>query len=82
LDRLKVTKNEDRDKHLDNFIKNGYLRRSKVKDTEGDELEYIFSWGPRASVELGHAGVVEFLLSVKYNLLAKQLYGINSFYYY
>lgn len=64
LDRLKITKRNDRDKRIEKFIKTGYLRRSKIKDIQGDEQEYTYTWGPRAAVELGHAGVVEFLLSV------------------
>lgn len=81
MDRLKVTKNDDRDKQLDTFIKNGYLRRSKIKDTEGEEQEYTFTWGPRASVELGHAGVVEFLLSVNYKShLIEATHGLISFF--
>ncbi|KAI7901562.1 MAGE homology domain-containing protein, partial [Cokeromyces recurvatus] len=70
LDRLKITKNnsefDDRDKLLDSFIKSGYLKKTQLNNvTENEEIEYNFTWGQRAIVELGPAGVVSFLSSVK-----------------
>lgn len=72
LDHLKITKNrsefKDREKLLDSFIKNNYLKRTQTTDYENDELVYIYTWGPRATVELGHSGVVEFLSSVSLDI--------------
>ncbi|RCH95692.1 hypothetical protein CU098_010551 [Rhizopus stolonifer] len=68
LDRMKIRKHgsdqlEDRDKILDYFIKLNYLRKTKKPDTEGEDLEFIFTAGARAKVELPTASLVHFMCS-------------------
>jgi hypothetical protein len=68
LDRLKLPKStsesEDREKLLEYFIRNNYLRRTKRPDTSGDEQEFDFTWGSRSKIEFPTSNVVNFMLSV------------------
>ncbi|KAI8364057.1 MAGE family-domain-containing protein [Blakeslea trispora] len=66
LDRMWIHKDsktdlEDREKILDYFVKNAYLKKHKKPDTEGEELEFIFKAGPRAKAELPIASLVYFM---------------------
>lgn len=58
---------EDRDKLLESFQKNHYLKKTKRPDTSGEEIEYDFTWGPRAKLEIPPQNMVNFLLQVMYN---------------
>ncbi|GAA5799148.1 hypothetical protein HPULCUR_004558 [Helicostylum pulchrum] len=70
MDRLKVTKTKsefgEREELLNSFQKNQYLKKTKRPDTSGDEIEYDFTWGPRAKLELPPQNMVNFLLEVIY----------------
>ncbi|KAG2232214.1 hypothetical protein INT48_003904 [Thamnidium elegans] len=70
LNRLKVTKTKsefgDREELLNSFQRNHYLKKSKRPDTSGDEIEYDFTWGPRAKLEIPPQNMVNFLLEVIY----------------
>ncbi|OBZ91267.1 Non-structural maintenance of chromosome element 3 [Choanephora cucurbitarum] len=66
MDRLLLLKNsktdlEDREKILDYFVKNAYLKKTKKPDTDGEEIEYIYTAGPRAKAELPIASLVHFM---------------------
>ncbi|KAI8638779.1 MAGE family-domain-containing protein [Parasitella parasitica] len=70
LDHLKITKTvkgvEDistREALLSEFIKDNYLKKSKLPETDNDEPQFSYTWGPRAMVEVGHAGISAFLIS-------------------
>ncbi|GAN05158.1 conserved hypothetical protein [Mucor ambiguus] len=70
MDRLKLTKTihgvegiTTREELLQEFIKDGYLRRSKIPDPDTDEPQFTYTWGPRAMVEVGHAGITAFVIS-------------------
>ncbi|KAI8875054.1 MAGE protein, partial [Backusella circina FSU 941] len=67
LDRLHVTQasttHDARDELISEFIKQKYLIKTKINEQQGDEPEYIFSWGPRAKVELPEQNIVEFMTS-------------------
>ncbi|OAD66451.1 hypothetical protein PHYBLDRAFT_152523 [Phycomyces blakesleeanus NRRL 1555(-)] len=73
LNRLHVTDETqtfgDRDKLLDNFVKQGYLLRKKnnlaANDPNADPdagIEYY--WGPKAKVEIPEENIVNFITSV------------------
>jgi hypothetical protein len=64
LNRLKLTDVQVRDKYLESFIKNGYLKKTKKPETSGDDMEYDFTWGPRAKVEVPSQNLVNYMLSV------------------
>ncbi|CAO3669619.1 unnamed protein product [Rhizopus stolonifer] len=66
LDRLKVTKYGvgelgEREKLFDSFVKYNYLKRVKMDEQEGEEIEYTFHWGARAYAELPCQNMVEFI---------------------
>lgn len=71
MDRLKLTKTihgvegiRTRDELISEFLKDGYLKRSKLPDPDTDEPQFTYTWGPRAMVEVGHAGISAFAISV------------------
>lgn len=68
MDRLKISRNnsasEDRDSILELFIKNQHLKKTKRPDTSGEEMEYDYTWGARAKLELSAENMVQFLLQV------------------
>lgn len=71
MDRMKLTKTiyglegiKTRDELLQEFIRDGYLRRSKLPDPDTDEPQFTYTWGPRAMVEVGHAGISAFIINV------------------
>lgn len=71
MDRLKLTKTihgvegiRARDELISEFLKDGYLKRSKLPDPDTDEPQFTYTWGPRAMVEVGHAGISAFAISV------------------
>ncbi|KAL9553577.1 hypothetical protein PS6_003880 [Mucor atramentarius] len=70
MDRLKLTKTihgvegiRTRDELISEFLKDGYLKRSKLPDPDTDEPQFTYTWGPRAMVEVGHAGISAFAIS-------------------
>ncbi|EPB88433.1 hypothetical protein HMPREF1544_04784 [Mucor circinelloides 1006PhL] len=70
MDRLKLTKTihgvegiRARDELISEFLKDGYLKRSKLPDPDTDEPQFTYTWGPRAMVEVGHAGISAFAIS-------------------
>ncbi|KAK4511878.1 uncharacterized protein ATC70_003877 [Mucor velutinosus] len=70
MDRLKLTKTihgvegiNTREELLQEFIRDGYLRRSKLPDPDTDEPQFTYTWGPRAMVEVGHAGITAFIIN-------------------
>lgn len=69
LDRLKVTRYgqeplPDRDQLIDTFVKNQYIRKTKLDEQDGEEIQYRFQWGPRAYTEIPAQNMVEFISSV------------------
>lgn len=69
LDRLKVTRYgqeplPDRDQLMDTFVKNQYIRKTKLDEQDGEEIQYRFQWGPRAYTEIPAQNMVEFISSV------------------
>ena len=71
LNRLNVKKSiigiEDintREALISEFMKDNYIKRSKMPDADTEDPQFIYTWGPRAMVEVGHAGIAAFLLSV------------------
>lgn len=66
MNRLKLADAAVRDSYITNFIQNGYLKRTKKPETSGEEIEYDFTWGSRALVEIPHNNIVPFLLSVSF----------------
>ncbi|CAO3698866.1 unnamed protein product [Rhizopus microsporus] len=68
LDRLKVTRYgqeplPDRDQLMDTFVKNQYIRKTKLDEQDGEEIQYRFQWGPRAYTEIPAQNMVEFISS-------------------
>lgn len=70
MDRMKLTKTihgvegiKTREELLSEFQKDNYLRRTKVPDPDTEEPQFIYTWGPRAMVEVGHAGITAFIIS-------------------
>ncbi|CEP07390.1 hypothetical protein [Parasitella parasitica] len=70
LDHLTINKNvrgvegiSTREELLGEFLKDNYLKKSKITKTDGDEPKFNYTWGPRAMVEVGHAGISAFLIS-------------------
>ncbi|KAL9552808.1 hypothetical protein MBANPS3_003602 [Mucor bainieri] len=70
MDRLKLTKTvhgvegiKTREELLQESIRDGYLRRTKLPDPDTDEPQFTYTWGPRAMVEVGHAGITAFIVS-------------------
>lgn len=75
MDRLKLTKTihgvegiKTREELLSEFQKDNYLRRTKLPDPDTDEPQFTYTWGPRAMVEVGHAGITAFVISVMYRM--------------
>ncbi|KAG1137980.1 hypothetical protein G6F37_008572 [Rhizopus arrhizus] len=67
LDRLKITKYNtlgEREKLIDSLVKYQYLKKTKLDDQEGEEIEYRFQWGARAYAELPCQNMVEFISNV------------------
>ncbi|CEP17287.1 hypothetical protein [Parasitella parasitica] len=70
LDHLMINKKvrgvkdiSSREALLGEFMKDNYLKKSKITETDGDEPKFNYTWGPRAMVEVGHAGISAFLIS-------------------
>jgi hypothetical protein len=68
LDRLRVGQTSKtfgtREELIGGFIKQKYLIKTKVNDQQGDEPEFLYTWGQRAKVELPEQNIVEFMTSV------------------
>ncbi|KAI8972681.1 MAGE family-domain-containing protein [Pilobolus umbonatus] len=81
LDRLHITKDSsfgEREKIIENFMRGGYIKRSKVSDEEGDEIEYNYIWGPKAMVEIPIQNIVEFITDVSRSGVMRRLEQLKS----
>lgn len=68
LDRLRVVDETemfgDREKLLDNYVKQGYLHRAKVGDDPNSDVLWQYYWGPRAKAEVADSEIADFIISV------------------
>ncbi|KAI7862084.1 MAGE homology domain-containing protein, partial [Spinellus fusiger] len=90
LDRLCVREEThafgDRDKLIEGYVKQGYLARHKIgnagpsdTDTAAD-LQYEYTWGPRAKVEIPEENMVNFIASL-YELQETGLEELTNYIY-